>query len=289
MIPFFRKRFPEKRIVFHMHNVYEYLGRLEKPNGDFEIQTDLTLACSRFLLDREKNRLGQGAKRLDVIYNGVEPEVFRPSWDNPAEADGLRRQYGLEGKKVVLYTGKIRESKGVMVLFSAMKQVFLKDPTIHLVLAGGTGFGYKRTDKATDFSERLQKEIRAFPDRVTFIRFTQPRNMPRIYLLGDIFAAPSQLEEALGMVFLEASACGLPVIGTSQGGIPEVIRDQETGLLLREKDNVEELSDKILFLLRNPDLARRMGEKGRQLMMNYFSWDKIAQRLESSYDDLLAQ
>jgi len=287
--PFFRERFPEKKIIFHMHNVYEYLGRFEKPHGDFEVGSDLTLACSRFLLEKEKDRLCRGALNQAVVYNGVDTEAFLPSWQMEGEARVLRRQYGLEGKKVVLYTGKIRESKGVMVLFSAMKQVFSKDPTVHLVLAGGTGFGYKRTDKPTDFSQRLRGEIKTYQDRITHIRFTPPQDMPRIYLLGDIFVAPSQLEEALGMVFLEASACGLPVIGTSQGGIPEVIRDQETGLLLQEKDNAEELSSKILFLLQHPDRARDMGEKGRRLMITQFSWDRIAQKLESLYDGLFNQ
>jgi glycosyltransferase involved in cell wall biosynthesis len=121
------------------------------------------------------------------------------------------------------------------------------------------------------------------------LRFTPPEDMPRIYLLGDIFVAPSQLEEALGMVFLEASSSGLPLIGTSQGGIPEVLRDQETGLLLQEKDNIEELSTKILFLLQNPDRAREMGEMGRRLMVDHFSWDRIAQKLESLYDGLFVQ
>ena len=80
-------------------------------------------------------------------------------------------------KKEVLYTGKIRESKGV-ILFSAMKQVFSKDPKAHLVLAGGTGFGYKRADKKTDFYNRLQREIAPFQDRVLQIPFTPPRTCP---------------------------------------------------------------------------------------------------------------
>ena len=88
------------------------------------------------------------------------------------------------------------------------------------------------------------------------------------------------------MVFLEASSCGLPLIGTSQGGIPEVVMDQKTGLLLKEKDNVEELSAKILFLLQNPKQARVFGENGRRFMVENFSWPRIAGRLEGLYDTL---
>jgi glycosyltransferase involved in cell wall biosynthesis len=286
LIPFFRERFPEKKIIFHMHNLYNYLGRFEKPHGEFEIKADLTLACSRFLLEKEKDRLVRGSRQQAVVYNGVDTKTFLPPWQKDGEALALRRRYGLEDKKVVLYAGKIRESKGVMVLLSAMKQVFSREPKAHLVLAGGTGFGYKRADKKTEFYNRLQKEIGPLRNRVLQIGFTPPQDMPSIYLLGDIFVAPSQLEEALGMVFLEASSCGLPIIGTSQGGIPEVLMDQKTGLLLKEKANAEELSNKILFLLQHPGQARAFGETGRQFMEENFSWSRIAERLEESYDTL---
>jgi spore coat protein SA len=287
LIPFFKNRFPGRKVVFHMHNLYNYLGRFEKPHGDFEIQADLTLACSRFLLEAEKDRMVRGSRQQAVVYNGVDTEAFKPAWDRKTEVASVRRQYGLEGKKTVLYTGKIRESKGVMVLFSAMKEVFSQDPESHLILAGGTGFGYKRADKRTDFYTRLQREMAPYRDRILQIPFTPPQDMPRIYLLGDVFVAPSQLDEALGMVFLEASACGLPIIGTGQGGIPEILKDNNTGLLMKEKNNSEELSAKILFLLKNPKQARTMGVNGRRMMENNFSWPRIAERLEGLYDTLV--
>ncbi len=286
LVPFFRKRFAGKKIIFHMHNLYNYLGRFEKPQGEFEIKADLTLACSQFLLEAEKDRMVRGSKRQAVVYNGVDTQAFQPAWEKKTETAAIRRHFGLEGKRTILYTGKIRESKGVMVLFSAMKEVFSKDPKAHLVLAGGTGFGYKRADKKTDFYNRLQGEIAPFQDRVLQIPFTPPEDMPGIYLLGDIFAAPSQLQEALGMVFLEASSCGLPLIGTAQGGIPEILLDEKTGLLMKEKDNSAELSAKILFLLKNPEPAQALGANGRRLMEEHFSWPRIAERLEELYDSL---
>lgn len=286
LAPFFKERFPGKKVVFHMHNLYNYLGRFEKPHGEFEVKADLTLACSRFLLEKERDRLVRGSRQQAVVYNGVDTEAFRPAWEKEREASTIRRSYGLEEKKVILYTGKIRESKGVGVLVSAMKQVFSQDPMAHLVLAGGTGFGYKRADKKTEFYDRLQQEIKPFQDRILQIGFTPPQDMPRIYLLGDIFVAPSQLEEALGMVFLEASSCGLPLIGTSQGGIPEILMDQKTGFLMKEKENSRELADKILHLLTNPAQARKLGENGRRVMLEHFSWPKIAGKLEELYDSL---
>jgi spore coat protein SA len=288
LVPFFKKRFPGKKIIFHMHNIYNYLGRFEKPHGDFEIPADLTVACSRFLLEAEKERMVRGSRQQAVIYNGVDTDTFVPAWEKKEKAAELRRRYGLEGKKTVLYTGKIRESKGVMVLFEAMKQVFARDSRAHLLLAGGTGFGYKRADKRTEFYDRLQREIDSFQSRVTLIPFTPPAEMPQIYLLGDVFAAPSQLKEALGMVFLEASSCGLPLIGTTQGGIPEIVVDGKTGFLLKEKNNSAELALRISRLLDNPEEARAMGKEGRRFMEDHFSWPRIAASLEDLYDGLVS-
>jgi glycosyltransferase involved in cell wall biosynthesis len=90
----------------------------------------------------------------------------------------------------------------------------------------------------------------------------------------------------LGLVFLEASAVGLPIISTRQGGIPEVVMHEKTGLLLTKKDDVSELTEKILGLLREPEVRRQLGEKGRQTMEDHFSWGRIAEATERLYDSL---
>ncbi len=287
LVSYFRERFRRKKIILHMHNLYNYLGRLERPSGPFLNQADLFLGCSRFVVAAEKNRLAVGTPVQKVLYNGVDTHDFRPLWMNPEETRKVRERYGLVGKKVVLYTGKIRESKGVGVLARAMGEVFHQEPEAVWVLAGGTGFGYQRENKKTDFSERLRKELAPWQDRVRFLDFIRPREMPAVYLLGDVFVAPSQLEEGLGLVFLEASAVGLPIISTRQGGIPEVVVHEKTGLLLKRKEDVSELTEKILGLLRAPGVRRQLGERGRQTMEDHFSWTRIAEATETLYDSLL--
>ena len=282
LVAYFRKRFPRKKIILHMHNLYNYLGRLERPSGPFINEADLFLGCSRFVVEAEKNRLAVGTPGQAVLYNGVDTQAFRPLWLDPEETRKARERQGLVGKKVVLYAGKIREAKGVGVLARAMGEVFQRDPEAVWVLAGGTGFGYQRENKKTDFSERLRMELAPWRDRVRFLDFIRPQEMPAVYLLGDVFVAPSQLQEGLGLVFLEASAVGLPIISTRQGGIPEVVVHEKTGLLLTRKEDVSELTEKILALLREPEYRRQLGERGRQSMEDHFSWTRIAEATERS-------
>ena len=107
-------------------------------------------------------------------------------------------------------------------------------PRTVLVLVGGTEYGRGRTTRETPFMARLRRDLAGAPGRVVLTGFIPPADMPRAYLLGDVFVGPSQIEEGLGLVFLEAAAAGLPIIATRQGGIPEVVRDDFNGLLLRQ-------------------------------------------------------
>jgi spore coat protein SA len=122
---------------------------------------------------------------------------------------------------------------------------------------------------------------------VVLTGFIPPADMPRTYLLGDVFVGPSQIEEGLGLVFLEAAAAGLPIIATRQGGIPEVVRDGFNGLLLRQPDDATELAEKIIGLLGDVSLRQRLGQQGRDWVESNFSWERIAGTLEAFYDEVM--
>jgi glycosyltransferase involved in cell wall biosynthesis len=190
---------------------------------------------------------------------------------------------------VVLFAGKLRPAKGVQVLMDAMARVWRAAPQTVLVLVGGTEFGRGRTMRPTAFLAELRRQIETAPGRVILTGFIPPAGMPEIYLVGDVFAGPSQIEEGLGLVFLEAAACGLPVVATRRGGIPEVVRDGETGLLLTRPDDPSELAEKIISLLDSPELRERLGAAGREWITANFSWEKIAHDLEAAYDEVQAE
>jgi glycosyltransferase involved in cell wall biosynthesis len=132
----------------------------------------------------------------------------------------------------------------------------------------------------------LHRDLEQVPGKVILTGFIPPDAMPRTYLLGDVFVGPSQIEEGLGLVFLEAAAAGLPVIATRRGGIPEVVQDSETGLLLDRHDNDAELAAKIIRLLNDTSLRQRLGQQGRAWVETNFSWEKIAVTLEEFYDEV---
>ena len=245
-------------VILHMHNLYESLGKRERPRLGSPIPVAGFAACSNFVLDRERSRLGLGAACFRVIYNGVEVEAFASIWDHAPQRQQVREQYGLEDEPTVLFAGKLRESKGVHILLRAMTRVWETLPRAVLVLVGGTEYGRGRTMRETPFMGQLRRDLARAPGRVVLTGFIPPPEMPRAYLLGDVFVGPSQIEEGLGLVFLEAAAAGLPIIATRQGGIPEVVRDGFNGLLLRQPDDATELAEKIIGLLGDASLRQRL-------------------------------
>jgi spore coat protein SA len=275
-------------LILHMHNLYHSLGRRERPDPETSIPVDGFIGCSQFVLEREKTRLGRDASARFVVYNGVDPGAFLTPWDHPDARKTERRQYRLADEPTILFVGKLRESKGVHILLEAMEQVWVRLPQAVLVLVGGTEFGRGRTMRETPFLKELRRRVETAPGRVVLTGFIPPAEIPGAYLLGDIFVGPSQIEEGLGLVFLEAAAAGLPIIATRRGGIPEIVREDINGLLLQQPDDPRELADKIIPLLENRDLRLRLGQQGRAWVQDNFSWENIARRQEEVYDEIVS-
>ena len=282
---YLKKRYGSTPVILQMHNLNESLGKREKPRPGLVIPLEGFVACSHFVLDRESARLGAGAPLRRVVYNGVEVETFSSRWQDDAQVSRVRESYHLNDEPTVVFAGKLRESKGVHILLAAMERVWQHLPLTVLVLVGGTEYG-RRTMRETPFLQELRRQIARARGRVVLTGFIPPVEMPGAYLLGDVFVGPSQIEEGLGLVFLEAAAAGLPVIATRQGGIPEVVRAGETGLLLEKKDDTAELAEKILSLLRHQELGKLLGQKGRDWVRHNFSWEIIAHTLEGVYNEV---
>jgi spore coat protein SA len=279
--------FPDVPVLLHMHNIYSILGKRERPAPYTPIPVEAFVACSNYVMEQERERLGTGAGVHLVMYNGVDTEAFRPQGERPDEARAAREHYGLTDEPVVLYAGKIRESKGVGVLLAAMHRVWEKLPRAALVLVGGTEFGRGRTKRETPFFRQFREQVARAPGRVILTGFVPHEDMAPTYLLGDVFAAPSQKPEGMPMVLLEASACGLPLIATRLGGIPEVVQDGINGVLLDNADDPEELAGKIMALLQDAALSQRLGQKARERALERFSWQRIAQEQEAVYDRIV--
>lgn len=187
------------------------------------------------------------------------------------------------GRPYVLFVGRITRQKGVPHLLRAVRDI---DPAAQVVLCAGA----PDTPEIDQEFRDLFQELSSVREGVHWI----PQMLPRpdvIQLLthAAVFVCPS-VYEPLGIVNLEAMACGTAVVASRVGGIPEVVADGETGLLVSGEDDFEaQLARALDSLLADPQAARRMGEAGRERAVREFGWDAVARRTVQLYEEILKQ
>jgi phosphatidylinositol alpha-1,6-mannosyltransferase len=226
-------------------------------------------------LARRAVRYGADPRTLSVIPNGCDPEGLRSAAAG-AGPDDLRRRLGLEGARVVMSVSRLVPKNGLDRLLEALPALRTRFPEAVVVLVGD-GEERARLERLAD-----SRGVRA---NVRFVGAVAPEEVGRYLLAADVFVRPS-LTEGLGSAFLEAMACGLPVVGSRAGGIPDFLVDGETGLFC-DPDRPDTIAAAIARLLGDPDLAARLGRSGHALVRDRYRWDAVAERIGALYDRLL--
>jgi starch synthase len=218
--------------------------------------------------------------RVHVVPNGIDSDLYSYTDDRDAWT-----KYGIDpDRPTVLFVGRVTRQKGVPHLVRAAAEF---DPKAQLVLCAGEP---DTPELAAEFTG-LVDELRRQRDGVHWLREMLPRDEIIQLLSGStIFACPS-VYEPQGIVNLEAMGCETAVVASDVGGIPDVVRNGVTGLLVPytesdprtfERDFAERVND----LLENPGLAREMGQAGRRRAVDKYGWDAIAARTVSIYESL---
>jgi starch synthase len=215
------------------------------------------------------------AERIRVIRNGIDTTEYQP---DPG-TDVLER-HGIDtSRPYVIFVGRITRQKGVPVLLRAAAALV---PQAQLVLCAGQA---DTPELAAEVTE-LVAGLRASRSGVVWIPEMLPkRAVIQLLTHATVFACPS-VYEPLGIVNLEAMACGTAVVGSRTGGIPEVVADGETGLLVPPGEP-EPLAAALNALIRDPDRATAMGQAGRKRAVAEFGWGAIAAQTAGLYAELV--
>ncbi len=228
----------------------------------------LFIAVSDFIRQKLIER-GYPAHKIVRHVIGVDPTRFCPE---PLPAS----------KRYILSVGRHTEKKGTATLIKAFARIAAKFPEVTLTQVG--------TGKLTQQLTRLTQDL-GITQQVNFLG-SQPHAKVRSLMQGaEVFALASQTAadgdcEGLPIVLNEASACGIPIVATWHSGIPEAVKDRETGFLVPEQDEVT-LADRLEMLLGNPAQAQLMGLRGRIWIETFFDIRKQSQALERHYDALV--
>jgi len=218
-------------------------------------------------------RAVDGLATLRRLAPGVDVDAYSPAVDGSA----VRARYGLTGRPVVVCVSRLVPRKGQDALIRALPAIRRRVPDAALLVVSGGP--YRPT------LERLARETGVAGD-VVFTGSVPWEELPAYYAAGDVFAMPCRTRrrgldvEGLGIVYLEASATGLPVVAGDSGGAPDAVRDGETGYVVSGRD-LAGIADRVATLLADPDLARRMGAAGRAWVESEWRWDAQAERMRA--------
>ncbi|PGH50788.1 glycosyltransferase family 4 protein [Streptomyces sp. Ru87] len=213
------------------------------------------------------------AERMVQLPPGVDEKSFHPG----SGGERVRERLGLTGQPVVVCVSRLVPRKGQDTLIRAMPRILADVPDAVLLIVGGG-----------PYRAGLEK-LAAGTGVAGSVRFTGPvpwEELPAHHGAGDVFAMPCRTRrggldvEGLGIVYLEASATGLPVVAGDSGGAPDAVLDGETGWVVRGGDAAG-TAERIVTLLRDPELRRGMGGRGRAWVEERWRWDLLAERLKA--------
>ncbi len=209
------------------------------------------------------------AQKMVKIAPGIDVEHF-----SPQDSSQLRRELKLEEKRVIVSVGRLVHRKGQDHLIQAMPEILKSVPSAHILMVGQGPY--------LSHLKKLVQELNLL-DHVSFIGRIQYAQLPQYICAGDIFAMPSRsrffgLEvEGLGIVYLEASACGLPVIAGSSGGAPDAVLEGVTGVVVDGEDN-QDIAAAAIKMLNDLDGSKAMGLAGREWIIKNWGWEIWSER-----------
>ncbi|MGV9214874.1 glycosyltransferase family 4 protein [Micromonospora sp. RB23] len=216
-------------------------------------------------------RVLDGVTDLRRLAPGVDVDTYHPSVDG----EPVRARLGLTDRPVVVCVSRLVPRKGQDMLIRALPEIRRRVPDAALLIVGGGPY------RAT--LEKLARQTGVERD-VVFTGSVPAADLPTHYAAGDVYAMPCRTRnrgldvEGLGIVYLEASATGLPVVAGDSGGAPDAVREGETGYVVRGRD-VAQLADRVARLLADRDLARQLGAAGRAWVEREWRWEAQAQRM----------
>ena len=219
-----------------------------------------------------------GPSKIFIVPNGVDTEFYKPNL--PCER--VNEEYGLEGKKVVLFVGRVTWGKGVHILLKAIKH--LRDRynfrDVKALIVGPLS-GFYKSDKPSSYVQLLMNYAKANNLDVVFTGSVDLDMLRYIYSCSHVLVLPSYFE-AFPMVLIEAMASGIPVVGSRAGGIPDIIEDGVNGFTFPVGDHIA-LAEKLYTLLTDEALHKNIAGAARQIAETKYSWKVIANKLLKVY------
>lgn len=270
-----RRHAPDARITLSMHNDMfgpEKIDPEEAAQAIQEIETIVTISgyIGRVISDL----FPEAAPKVRPIYSGVDLDRYSVNSAAQKERDFLRKQHGLDNKKVLLFVGRLSKKKGADILVRALTPLAKKHPDAALVLVGSRWFS---DDNISDYVAYVRALANRSPLPVVTTGYIPNEEVHKWFWAGDLFVCPSQWQEPLARVHYEAMAAELPILTTARGGNPEVI--DGNGMVVDQPEDPNFFAARIADMLSDRSRLKEMGRAGRRMAEQRFGWERVAREV----------
>lgn len=253
----FTQTIGKENVFLHLHQHLRGDAELDDIFGE-------VLTVSYFVKDEWLTTSNMDTEKVTVLPNAIDNDRFTDSLSTQEKA-ASRMDLGLSPTDfVVLFCGRIVPEKGVKELILALEKV--ADPTVKLLIMGSPNFALK--DKS-DYLAEVEDLVKKNADRMVFTGYVANEETYRYYAIADVVSVPTLIEEAAGLVVLEAMAVGRPLIVTNSGGIPEYATPELAMILERNEDLVNNLAASITTLKGNGTLRSQMAKNAKERSLRY--------------------
>lgn len=274
----FASAYPDQRFSLSLHNEMFHPEKINDAAGlECIRRVEFINTVSDFIAEGVRQRFPSAADKLHVVYSGADPVRYVTASSEKGKRSKLelQKKYNLQGRRVILFVGRLSEKKGTHILLKAMKEVGQTHPHTALVIIGSKWYGKNEVD---DYTRQVQQLAETLEIPVIFTGFLTPDQVSDHFNLGDIFVCASQWQEPLARVHYEAMAAALPIITTRRGGNAEVMHHQN-GIVIDDYRNPQAFASSIRYLLDNPRAAAEMGHNGRMAMEEHYHWARVAEQI----------
>lgn len=263
------------KLIIHAHSKFgSWIGpRIFWPMK----QADGVIAVSKFVAQSAMAR-GYPSDKLYTVSNGIDES----QWDFGTDARSVREEFGIPANSPLLVIiSRVYPQKGHELLLDALARVKNDMPGIRLLIVGDDDIDDTTLHGGIGYTATLREKVHKLSLNEQVIFTSHRTDVQRILAACDLFTMPSS-EEACPMAILEAMAMKKPVVSLDSGGMPEIVKQGTTGLLSAPED-VTQLSENILTLIKNPAIREKMGENGRLRVEQYFNSRLLADHVEQVY------
>ncbi|MGJ7034310.1 glycosyltransferase family 4 protein [Anoxybacillus eryuanensis] len=280
---FYKQAAPNSRFVTSLHNDMFSPMKMKRDVAERVIaEVDLITTVSAYMKRTVTKRYDVPDDKIQVVYSGVDVTRYTPPWTDEGKQmrTTMRQRFIAEDDDVILFIGRLSETKGVHVLIESMNHVLIHHPKAKLIIVGGKWFSDNRPNEYVRFLHRLAKP---YKDRIQFTNYIPSEHIPHIFTMGDVFVCSSQWHEPLARVHYEAMAAGVPIITTNRGGNSEVIEHHKNGLVIDDYASPKAFARAINELLHDKEKALALAYEGRKRAETMFSFANTAEQLERLY------